>query len=264
MLERTNLAWPETPFGSVTRPVQKPATWLTGLSLIWGEADGDIVLMGSAAVFMKVHRTRSLEVSAPLANFGYRVLLPESPAETSAIARQLDVVLVQARRKAQIIAWHNGADDLHVLQQLPRAEGEPRYPGVTALADAWKNRARRDPATARCVDTSHDLGPHGLVSDTALAHDLAPLGQFAGAHQQARAQEACEALAGQRREKVSHDGLACSVLSSAVTTALLGGKHARRLHWDDKLNVEDLLRQVAWEAAPSLLGGVHSTLHTPA
>jgi len=67
--------WPETPFGSVTRPVQNPATWLTGLSLLWGETGDEAVLMGAAAVFMKVHRTRSLPVAAELANFGYRVLL---------------------------------------------------------------------------------------------------------------------------------------------------------------------------------------------
>ncbi|MFM9647773.1 hypothetical protein ACKI1S_16695 [Streptomyces galilaeus] len=236
--------------------MQKPATWLTALSLIWGEAEGEIVLMGSAAVFMKVHRTRSLEVSAPLANFGYRVLLPDTVTETTAIARQLDVLLVQARRKAQIIAWHNGADDLHVLQQIHRAEGEPRYPGVTAVADAWKDRTSRDPSTARCVDTSHDLGPAGLISDTARDHDLVSVQQFAGTHQQDRAQEACEALAGKRSAGVSHEALACSVLSSALSTALLGGKHARRLHWEDGLRVEDVLRQVAWEAAPSLLGGV--------
>jgi len=70
VLERTNLGWPETPFGSVTRPVQNPATWLTGLSLLWGETGDEAVLMGAAAVFMKVHRTRSLPVAAELATSG--------------------------------------------------------------------------------------------------------------------------------------------------------------------------------------------------
>lgn len=261
MKELTNLAWPETPFGSVTRPVQKPATWLTGLALLWGEIEGGLVLMGSAAVFMKVHRTRSTEVCASLANFGYRVLLPEAVTETSDIARQFDGVLVQARRQAQVIAWHNGGDDLSVLQQLPRAEGEWRYPGVTAVADCWKDRSRRDPATARCVDTSHDLGPAGLLSETAAAHDLVPFHQFAGAHQQDRAQEACEALVGVRPEPVSYDALACNVLASALTTALLGGKHARRLHWKGELGIEDVLRQVAWHTAPSLLGGIQTGTH---
>ncbi|AXI91329.1 hypothetical protein SAM9427_36800 (plasmid) [Streptomyces sp. ETH9427] len=259
MLERTNLGWPETPFGSVTRPVQKPATWLTGISLLWGEAGDEPILMGAAAVLMKIHRTQSVPVSAPLMNFGYRVLLPQAMGETAAIVRQLDVLLVQARRKSQVLAWHNGADDLHVLQQLPRAEGEPRYPGVTAIADAWKDRTTRERGIALCVDTSHDLGPAGLISDTASAHGLNPLKSFAGEQQQASAQEACEALAEERAAAFSPDALAGSVLSSALTTALLGGKHTGRLHWEGPLSIFDALSEAAWEAAPSLLGGVAAT-----
>ncbi|QFG13232.1 hypothetical protein SEA_GILGAMESH_40 [Streptomyces phage Gilgamesh] len=258
MLERTNLGWPETPFGSVTSPVQKPGTWLTGVSLLWGEAGDDPVLMGAGVVLMKIHRTQSLPVSAPLINFGYRVLLPEALGETQAIVQQLDVVLVQARRKAQILAWHNGADDLHVLRQLPRAEGEPRHPGVTAIADAWKDRTTRERGTVRCVDTSHDLGPAGLISDTAAAHGLEPLKSFAGEQQQASAQEACEALAENQAAAFSPDALAGSVLSSALATALLGGKHTDRLHWEEPLNLFESLSNAAWEAAPSLLGGVAS------
>jgi hypothetical protein len=258
VLERTNLGWPETPFGSVTRPVQKPATWLTGVSLLWGEAGDEPILMGAAAVLMKIHRTQSLPVSAPLMNFGYRVLLPEALGETATIVRQLDTLLVQARRKSQFLAWHNGADDLHVLRQLPRAEGEPRYPGVTAIAAAWMDRATRERGTVQCVDTSHDLGPVGLISDTSVAHSLEPLKSFAGEQQQASAQEACEALVEDRAAALSPDALAGSVLSSALATALLGGKHTGRLHWDEPLSLFHVLSEAAWEAAPSLLGGVAS------
>ncbi|MFC9916303.1 hypothetical protein [Streptomyces sp. NPDC127197] len=238
--------------------MQKPANWLTGLSLVWGEAGDEPVLMGAAAVFMKIHRTRSLPVSAPLANFGYRVLLPDATGQTAAIVRQLDTLLVQARRQARIIAWHNGADDLHVLQHLPRTEGEARHPGVTAVAEAWKDRTTRAPGTARRVDTSHDLGPAGLISDTAIAHGLEPVKSFAGSQQQESAQVACTALAEGRAGDFSPDALAGSVLSSAVTTALLGGKHAERLHWEEPLSIFDVMSHVAWEAAPSLLGGVAS------
>ncbi|MET9776166.1 hypothetical protein ABZ023_18230 [Streptomyces sp. NPDC006367] len=259
MRELTNLGWPETPFGSVTTPVQKPGTWLTGISLLWGEAGGDPVLMGAGMVLMKIHRTQALPVSAPLINFGYRVLVPETLDETQAIVRQLDVVLVQARRKAQILAWHNGADDLHVLRQLPRAEGEPRHPGVTAIADAWEDRTTRERGTVRCVDTSQDLGPAGLISDTAAKHGVIPMYVFAGSRQQERAQEACDAIAEGRTADYSVDALACSVLSSAVITALLGGKHTERLHWEEPLSVFEVLSQAAWEVAPSLLSGVPAT-----
>lgn len=255
MLERTNLGWPETPFGSVTRPVQKPATWLTGISLLWGEAGDDPIIMGAAAVLMRIHRTQSLPVSAPLVNFGFRVLIPQALGENAAIVRQLDVLLVQARRMSQFLAWHNGADDLHVLRQL-HAEGEPRHPGVTAIADAWKDRTTRERGTTYCLDTSHDLGPAGLITETAAAHGLEPLKPFVGTQQLASAQEACDALAEDQAAAFSPDALAGSVLSSALATALLGGKHVSRLHWEEPLSLFDALSEAAWEAAPSLLGGV--------
>ncbi|PNG18887.1 hypothetical protein [Streptomyces cahuitamycinicus] len=256
MKDATNLLWAASPFGSVTNPWHKPSTWLSAVSLLWGEADGEPVLMGAGTVFMKIHRTRSLPFSAPLAAFGYRVLVPDAMGQTRAIVDAIDNVVVQARRQAQIIAWHNGADDLHVLRQLPRSADEPRHGGVDAVAAAWKDRGSRSPSTARCVDTSHDLGPAGLISETAAAHDLEPLKSFAGGQQQASAQAACEALADGRTEDFAPEALVGSVLSSAVTTALLGGKYAGRLHWEGTLSVYDVLEQVAWEAAPSLLGGV--------
>ncbi|MEU0214379.1 hypothetical protein ABZ281_04385 [Streptomyces sp. NPDC006265] len=259
MQQATNLLWPETPFGSVTSPWQKRAKWLVGISLLWGEAGDEPVLMGAGMVFISVHRTRSRSFSAPLANFGYRVLVPEAMGQTDQIVHELDNVLVQSRRQAQIIAWHNGADDLHVLQQLPRPEGAGRYAGVSAVAEAWKRRTTRDPSTAGCVDSSHDLGPAGLISDTAVAHDLEPMKSFAGEQQQASAQEACEALADGRAADYAPEALIGSVLSSALTTALLGGKHAGRLHWEGSVSIYEALEQVAWQAAPSLLGGVATT-----
>ncbi|MFE4576601.1 hypothetical protein [Streptomyces chartreusis] len=258
MLERTNLGWPETPYGSVTRPVQKPGTWLTGISLLWGEA-GEPILMGAGVVLVKIHRTQSMLVSAPLMNFGYRVLLPEGLGETTQIVRELNAVFIQARRKSQFLAWHNGANDLHVLQHVSRAEGEPRYAGIAAIASAWKDRTKRERGTVRCVDTSHDLGPAGLISDTSTGHGLEPLKSFAGQQQQASAQEACKALAQDQAAAYSPDALATSVLSSALTTALLGGKHTGRLHWEESLSLFDALSEAAWEVAPSFLGGVAVT-----
>jgi hypothetical protein len=257
--ETTNLLRPDTPFGSVTNPWQKQTKWLAGISLLWGEAGDEPVLMGTGMVFISVHRTRSRSFSAPLANFGYRVLVPDAMGQTDQIVHQLDTVLVQARRQAQIIAWHNGADDLHVLQQLHRPEGASRHAGVNAVAEAWKQRTIRDPSTAGCVDTSHDLGPAGLISDTAVAHDLEPMKSFAGEQQQTSAQEACEALADGHAADYVPEALIGSVLSSALTTALLGGKHAGRLHWEGSVSIYEALEQVAWQAAPSLLGGVATT-----
>lgn len=143
-----------------------------------------------------------------------------------------------------------------MFHNLDRSGGEPRHPGVASVAEAWRNRGRRDPSTARCVDTSHDLGTAGLISDTATAHGLEPVKSFAGRQQQDSAQQACEALAEERSEDYEAHILAASVLSAAVTTALLGGKQSERLHWDEPLSIYDVLEHVTWEVAPSLLGGV--------
>ncbi|MET7520428.1 hypothetical protein ABZS88_45305 [Streptomyces sp. NPDC005480] len=106
------------------------------------------------------------------------------------------------------------------------------------------------------MDTSHDLGPAGLISDTAAAHGLEPVKTFAGSQQQDSAQQACNALAAGRAADFPSDALSGSVLSSALATALLGGKHTGRLHWDDPLSIFDVMSHVGWEAAPPLLGGV--------
>ncbi|MFJ4084897.1 hypothetical protein ACIP2Z_38890 [Streptomyces iakyrus] len=255
----SNLLRPDTPFGSVTDPWRRPTKWLAAMSLLWGDAGGDEppAIMAAGLVVMAVERTRPRTVSAPLAQFGYRVVVPESIGENDQIIKVIDDALVQGRREAQVIAWHNAADDLHVLQQLPRPEGAPRYAGITAVAEAWGDRAVKERSTARCVDSSHDLGPAaGHVSDTALAHDLEPMKEFAGTAQQEGAQLACEALVENRPGDYSPNVLAASVLTSAVSTALLGGKHAERLVWREPLSIAEFVGAVAWEVAPPLFSGV--------
>ncbi|MGW0569910.1 hypothetical protein [Streptomyces tauricus] len=254
----TNLLRPDTPFGSVADPWRRPTKWLTSLSLLWGEADGEEpVIMAAGIVVMSVHRTRPRAVSAPLAQFGYHVVVPELIGENGRIVKVLDDALVQARRDAEVIAWHNAADDLHVLQQLPRPEGEPRHAGITAVADAWSDRTTRERSTARCVDSSHDLGPAaGHVSQTAAVHDLEPMKEFSGAAQQKGAQVACESLARNHPGGYCPGVLAASVLTSAVSTALLGGKYTERLMWQEPLRIVEFVGAVAWEVAPALFSGV--------
>jgi hypothetical protein len=259
MRSYTNLLRPDTPFGSVTDPWRRPTKWLAALSLLWGEAGGDEppVIMAAGLVVMSVHRTQPRTVSAPLAQFGYHVVVPEAIGENDRIVKVIDDALVQGRREAEVIAWHNAADDLHVLQQLPRPQGAPRHAGITAVAKAWGDRTVRARATARLVDSSHDVGPAaGHVSDTALVHDLEPMKEFAGTVQQEGAQLACEALAENRLGDYAPDVLAASVLTSAVSTALLGGKHAERLVWPEPLSIADFVGAVAWEVAPPLFSGV--------
>jgi hypothetical protein len=252
----SNLGWPETPFGSVTSPVQNPATWLTGLSLMWGDAGGEPVIMGAAAVFWKIHRTRRTAVSEPLVHYGYRVLVPEALGENHAIVTALDTLLVQARRQARIIAWHNAGDDLHLLLREIDGLGGNRCPGIVSISEAWKDRSGREKGTALCVDTARDLGPYGLLSDTAAAHHLHTPEQYAGGQQQDAAQAACEDLVTSQLGDSASAELVVSVLSSAVMTTLLGGLATERLDWATPLSTAALLERVAWDVAPSVLGNV--------
>ncbi|MER6386188.1 hypothetical protein [Streptomyces sp. NPDC001250] len=256
MRHLTNLGWADTPFGPSTRPVQKATLHLGALAMLWGDDAGDPVIMGASLVVVPVHRTRSLPVSADLVNFGYRVMLPEGPGDNEQILTEIDSILVQGRRDAQVLAWHSGGDDLHVLRQLPRPEGAARLAGVNSVAEAWKDRATRKRGIARFVDTSHDLEPFGLISGTAQHHGLVPLPEFAGGRQQDAAQAACEKLLLGALSEDSAELLAASVLCSAFTTALLGGKAAERLYWDGELDVRDAVAAVAWDIAPSVYQGM--------
>jgi hypothetical protein len=259
MRSYTNLLRPDTPFGSVADPWRRPTKWLAAVSLLWGEAGGDepAVIMGAGLVVMAVHRTRRQFVSVPLAQFGYHVVVAEKIGENDQIVKVLDDALIQARREAQVIAWHNAADDLHVLHQLPRRAGSPRHAGIAAVAEAWSDRTMRERSTARCVDTSHDLGPAAsYVSETGAVHGLAPMPEYAGGAQQEGAQRACEALADNRTGDYRPEAMAVSVLTSVVTTALLGGKHSEHLAWSEPVCMPEYVGSVAWGVAPALFRGV--------
>ncbi|MEV0125750.1 hypothetical protein AB0I16_30095 [Streptomyces sp. NPDC050703] len=261
MRDYCNFVRPDTPFGSVTDPWKKSRQWLTGVSTLWAEAGGDEppVLMGAALVVLPIHRTRACTVSAPLTQFGYRAMAADTVGENEVIVKVLDDALVQARRQAQVIAWHNGTDDLHVLQQLPRPATAPRTPGIAALAQAWRDRRTPERGTARNVDTGLDIGPTGFISDTAAAHGLEPRKEFAGDNQQTGAQLACEALLD--GEDYPAPLTATSVLTSAVMTALVGGKGSGHLLWQQPLSVTDYVGAVAWDVAPFLFSGVAPPLN---
>ncbi|MYZ37970.1 MULTISPECIES: hypothetical protein [unclassified Streptomyces] len=232
--------------------MQRTTLYLGAMAMLWGDDGGDPVIMGASLVVLPVHRTRSRPVSVGLVNFGYRVMLPEEPGDNEQILTEIDNILVQGRRDAQVIAWHGGGDDLHVLRQLPRPEGAARAAGVNSVAEAWTDRSVRARGIVRFIDTAHDLEPFGLISHTAKEHGLVALPEFAGGREQAAAQAACEELLLGGLEDGTAESMAASVLCSAFTTALLGGKAAERLHWDGELIIRDAVAAVAWDIAPSV------------
>ncbi|KOU50096.1 hypothetical protein [Streptomyces sp. WM6378] len=246
MLELTNLNWPVTPYGNTGQIIQRPRQLLTGIATLWADDNG-LVLAGAAAVFLDVHRTKAVPVTNGLFTFGYRALACQGPEDCEAIRQALDVLLVQARRDAPALAWHAADDDLHCLRVL-----NPPSPGAIGLDDAWKQRTSPGKGIARCIDTANDLGPAGLLSDTAATHGL-PLGPALLPLQSTdHIQQCYEELAAGEGAPAAAQGLAAGALAQALTVALLGGRHAGFLTWETPPSVYDALDGVAWSELPVL------------
>ncbi|MFD8952480.1 hypothetical protein ACFV0B_26895 [Streptomyces xanthophaeus] len=251
MLELSNLGWPQTPYGSTGQIIQRPRRLLTGLTTLWADDHGP-VLMSAAAVFIPVHRTRPVPVVHGPFNFGYRVLAATTTKETPEILAALDVLLVQARRDAHAIAWHNAEDDLYSMSIL-----NPDQQGVAGVTAAWtaRNRTPRAKGIARCVDTAQDLGPAELLADTAAANGL-NLGRLFPVQDQDNVQSAFEELTENGDDPYIRDVVAqnCAggALTQALTVALLGGKHLGHLEWEEPPQVSKELELIAWDRLPVL------------
>ncbi|MER7044776.1 hypothetical protein ABT391_07665 [Streptomyces jumonjinensis] len=253
----TNLGWPDTPFGSTGRPVQRPVQWLTGVSCQWADAGTGPMLMSAAAVLMPVHRTRSTPVTSQLAHYGFKVMAAETDQDR-ALLDMLDEFLIQARRQAQIIAWHSAMDDLHGLRGLSRSCQGHRHPGIAAVSEAWENREHRAAGTARCVDTALDLDPTLGIADASAAHRLTVADELLVLQHPTHAQLCYDILAEAGETALVTESLAAGALTQALMSTLLGGKATGRLHWEERdgcegpLNLHELVGTVAWDQFPTL------------
>ncbi|MFE7132705.1 hypothetical protein ACFVIM_17790 [Streptomyces sp. NPDC057638] len=254
----TNLGWPDTPFGSTGRPVQRSVQWLTGLSCQWTDTGQEPTLVGAAAVLMPVHRTRSTPVSADLAHFGFMVLMAEAVPDTG-LLDALDAFLVQARRQARIISWHSAADDLQALRDLARSCDGHRHPGVTSLSEAWVDRQKPERDTAHCVDTALALGPGSVIRETAEAHALMVSDALLLPQYPTHGQKRHRVLAEGSGTALMTESIAVDALAQALITTLLGGKATGHLHWggktlndDGALDIYAMIDAVAWGHFPSV------------
>ncbi|WP_351234593.1 hypothetical protein [Streptomyces sp. NPDC002133] len=251
MRRLTNLGWSDVPYGATDHLVQSKKRLLTGIALLWADAGGTPVLMGAGAVLVNVHRTKTVQLSPGPLNLGYIAWLAEREEDTESILKVLDVFLVQTRRDAHALAWHNAADDLHVMKTL-----RPNSAGVTGITEAWKSRRTPDTGIARCVDTAIDMPSNGLLADTADAHWL-PLGHALLPHQeQGHVQQRYRDLAEAAGDPKTIDGVTQSVaagaLAQAYTVALLGGRHLGLLDWEEPPPAFASLERVAWDELPNL------------
>ncbi|MGW3232486.1 hypothetical protein [Kitasatospora sp. NPDC001095] len=250
--EYTNLAWPQTPYAADKRPFAKHVRLLTAMSIQWADAGDKVVPIGAAAVFVPVKRTARREITASTGHFGYRAVAVEEdkdPVDTE-ILKFVDSVLVQARREAEIIAWHSFPDDFHVLRPLLTAP----CAGIDAMAEAWGDRSRRERSTALLVDTADD----GMQLDSALAAARVDFGrelwQFRAPAILQQTYEDLWAPASRpesREWNTQHIGAAA--VMEALAVSLLAGRQVQRLSWNGVFNAAKVLEAVAWDVFPLVL-----------
>ncbi|PPT14779.1 hypothetical protein [Streptomyces cinnamoneus] len=246
--EFSNLAWPDTPYAADMRPFARKTRLLTGMSIQWADEGSAVVPIGAAAVFIPVHRTSAREITADTLHFGYRSVAMESSGDGADILAFVDSLLIQGRRKAEIVSWHSFADDLHALRPLL---SKP-HAGIEALGEAWADRTVRERGTALFIDTA---GDDGTQLDSALASNALDFGPVLWSFRApAVLQEVYEVLTiptVSQEDLVWHtQHVGAAALMCALAVALIGGRQAERLTWQESLDLEQSLRLAAWDTMP--------------
>lgn len=150
MLDLTNLAWPETPFGAHQRPNGRRAHVLTAVDIGWARAPRAAELFPRcvATIYMRVTPARRLTVDPATVPFGFRAAVAGAPDETAALLDLFDGALVRARRHAYLLAGSGLGADLARLDTLARGG----HPGIATVFAAWDARATKDRGLARLHD----------------------------------------------------------------------------------------------------------------
>ncbi|MEU5436473.1 hypothetical protein AB0G73_24265 [Streptomyces sp. NPDC020719] len=248
MRELTNLNWRDTPFGSSGQPVERRIRRMAGIATQWADNGGEPVLMAAAMVFVPVKLIGSVPVTVKTLHYGYQLFVAERAQDTREMAARVDQVLVQARKDAAAVAWHNALDDLHSL-----AAAHPHGPGIQGMTEAWQPpRGKQRGITAR-IDTARDVGPDGLLAETAQAGGLPLDERLRELQEQGRIQQAfAELTAGTADPDIVMQSMAAGALAQALTAAFLGGRHLDLLTWTTAPSVYDAINTVAWGSLPGL------------
>lgn len=226
MREYTNLLWPEGPFGADRRPFGKPSQMIAAFTVDWTAQD---LPAAAAAVYLRVKRAGTVEVSTVTMNPGLVAVAPEEQADPLRIVGWLDRGLVRARRHATVLAGHNLADTL----KTARLHVDKPLAGLTGVAASWAARSNKERGTARMIDTATDLD-----NPQAFAQRLsAPLCRVAPALWPHTAQQQTDAA------------LSCLVRTLAVGLAVAW--HVDAYRWDPSggpLSVERAVAHAAWDS----------------
>jgi hypothetical protein len=240
--EATNLSWPDQPFGAGQRPFAAESLMLAAVSVDLANIAGRRLPVCGSTTYLRVERTRNLQIVPRTLRFGFRSLVISHDAETIDLAHALDGDLIRCRRHAAILAGHDLADTLTVL---PEAAGR-ELPGVTTVLDAWIDRDRRQRGTATMLDTRHDAG-----TDDASVEKLGEICQLAASKPSGTdtvaLHRAC--LAG---DTCAAESLLFACTTQSLTIALAAARLLGKYHWRHPIDLDDLVADVAWDCFPHL------------
>jgi hypothetical protein len=252
--EITNLSWPDTPLGAEWRPFGRPARMLTAVTVEWVD-DGETALpVCATVVYLRVHRTRTLEVGDQRLRLGFRTSLAETDEEIPALGGLIDSHLIRARRHAHVLAGHSFLDDLTLLK-LNERPGQCLV-GVTAVGQAWAEREIHERDTAYLFDTCCDLPLPATAADgdlTAVCAAMAiePPHDPVGLLRPGAVAELHDALTGPDAAQAG-ELLAAASLGRGLTVALLAAAGREHLTWRSPLRVDRLRADEAWDCLTHL------------
>ncbi|KLL10578.1 MULTISPECIES: hypothetical protein [Protofrankia] len=241
MHEARNLGWADTPFGASRRPFPERMPLLAAVAVAGGADDPP---MAVGAVYLRLPRACPLLVSDAALRFGFHALAVDDPAEIPAVVAMVDGLLVQARRRAVILAGHRLADDLARLAAA--ADGRPLR-GITAVAAAWQDGASGR-GLARLLDTSH--GPHPTPATLPAVCAGYRLTGIPPDHDPATPGRGRSGSAG---PAAAPDPLG-QVLVRALAIALIAARVSGHYQWDDDLHLDTIVEAAAWDQTPATAG----------
>ena len=232
MLTWTNMTRPGDAYRTGQQLYRRPSGLLAAFA-----AGGELRRAGRrrpvccVMVYLPLHRTRPVAVTAETLAFGFRAAGITQGNETPALAAVADLDLMQARRHATALAGHAPRDDLTALQAA--ANGPVR--GLPAARQAWTGRRKPARGMALMIDTARDL-PGG----PALA------GVCQQAHVILSAAGACSAGLAQRRGELSIG----ATVARALAIALASAQYLGRYEWDGSLDTMQIMVAHAWDCLP--------------
>jgi hypothetical protein len=173
----------------------------------------------ASVVYLRVHRTRTLDVTAATLNAGYDALIAGNADDRGPLVDAVDRAIVRARRHATVLAAHDLGT---LLDALDASVGGRRLPGVAGVRHAWEtwqNHAALERGVARLVDAAE----HHCSRDSPLILFDGP----ASAH------------------------IVMANVARALASALMAAWVTGAYRWDGTLDPASIVERLAWDQLPA-------------